>query len=271
MELSSQLPCVDITNHFVGQHFAEAANAFRRLRDLNISVDEQLSSRNRQMLADLARERLEVIHYSDDMQSSVKATAIDFAETTLKTPYYIRAANQWDDIRGDEDKLKKFSVTMQRVLAKCLSKHRGWGDVERKTSFNFYTSAPIIMSNGDEGLLKGEFILRGVRQMTDGRTRHLETIGMNIHPHGAIKSPVSWLSTMFHENVHAVEAIERQRLNTMTSDQILADRDIQILLADHHFPDCHDFRVMCYDAYQALPRERLARLGQTAFEQRMVA
>ncbi len=258
-------------NGSIAFRFREAADTYQTLKHGAVHADPTLSQRNQEMLMDLMAERLQSINYSDDMQCSIKAASMDFAEVALKTPYFLKSSREWDEVRNDNGRLKAFAQTMQRIMTKSLSKHRGWGSVERKTSFDFFSQAPVFSSNGDKRMLKGEFLLRGVREMNDGEPRHLETIRMNTHRNGIVASPIDWLSTQLHENVHAIEAIERQRRFTMTDEEIASDRDIQILIADESFPDGDDFRDMCYKAYYALPRERLARMAQKTFEWRMGA
>jgi len=225
---------------------------------------------------DFMVKRLESIDYSDDLKCSIKASGIAFAESILKDPYYIRKSNEWDSVKKSKGDLTEFGRVMQRKINESFSKHRQWGMCNRDTSIEIVTQEPHKDFLGRSRILQGSYGFIGARiSYNHSRImagKHSENIRMNNHPASAVKTPTSWLSVLFHENAHAIEEIERQQVMCKPATDIADNIDAQLLLADDKFPQTAEFRAMCYDAYRALPSERLAReVGQAAFEGRMNA
>jgi hypothetical protein len=113
-------------------------------------------------------------------------------------------------------------------------------------------------------------------------------IELNTHPSSDVVSPYKWLSALFHENIHSLENIIRicgvynqsqmtidavLPKNTPRGDKIITHKThIDVALAMAIWGETNTLGIaetVPFEIYKASPSERLARLGQSIFENRI--
>ena len=224
------------------------SNNYRRQLQLGLIDIEEDYKPAIQFMANL----LNSLSYSDDFKCSIKCAAISFAETVLCDPFYIEHAKRWKSVKKSERDLENFARVMQGKINKSLSSYRNWGECNRETSIELVYQEPQSDIFGNIRILGGSYGFIGARtafnQSRISTQKHHENIRLNYHPLSWVENSISWLSVLFHENVHAIEEIERQRVRCKPISEIANDIDAQLLLTNDVFPQSADFRRMCYDA-----------------------
>lgn len=219
--------------------------------------------------------------YGDDIKASVKAAAIKAGELVLNYPNLRQVVEIWPDAPSYYGDLlpsfyKNFSQQMQVQINSAFSMWRNWGDVKRQTAFEIIERPQNI--NGK--ILKASISFPRNPSESYGFHRgrllkkpiQYEHVILNAHPHNtATKNIFEWISDMIHENVHAVEEIERRAAQCVSDFAVASNIDAQLLLANQQHPQSELERILAFKAYEARPSERLARYAQDAFMSRINA
>lgn len=216
------------------------------------------------------------LSYSDNLACTVKAAAIASAEAVLDNPFISKARRQWDVVSRNKGDLHTIAKVAQNYMAREIAKHDFYDEYDRVTDVVIINQKPRLDAKGVERILRGS-MASSVNPPSSNRHRitgptQFETLKMNMHPKSAISNDIEWLGVQWHENFHGMEAIyARHNAMTMGRKRLANDNDAQLLIAKDLVRMDADFRDIAYDTYRASPSERLAREGQEAFVQRMMA
>jgi hypothetical protein len=214
--------------------------------------------------------------YSNNFACTVKAAAIASAEAVLQDPFILKMRRQWDVVSKNKGDLHTVAKTAQRHMVRQIAKHDFYDEYDRVTDVVIINQKPRVDAKGVKRILRGS-MASSVNPQSSNKHRitgstQFETLKMNMHSKSAISNDIEWFGVQWHENFHGMEAIyARHNVMTMGRKRFANDNDAQLLISKDLVRMNADFRDVAYDTYRASPSERLARMGQEAFVQRMMA
>ncbi len=275
----SQYKRLDWANESIQKHFQAVADVYDGIKnarsskidhnalDSVLGYDEEIG---------FMTSLMNRLSYSDSFSCDVKSAAIASAEVILGDFSITKARRHWDAVRLNKGKLYEVARVAQGHMARAISTVDFYGEYDRVTSLKIISQKPRFDMIGDKRILRGSMASSSNPPRNNSRPikapTQFETLKLNMHPESAVTEPVEWLGVQWHENFHAMEAIkQRHNEETMGRKRFNSDNDNQLLVCKGLVRMDADFRDVAYDTYRASPSERLARMGQEAFVQRLLA